>query len=405
MKKTTWVIHTVGACGLAAVLGSSTLVAQGPNPPGPGNPGGPLIGLTQQQMQQFQQGVQEFTQNENPQTGLGPVFNGVSCAQCHNAGALGGASPNLGISVVTRIGAMVNGQYSDLQNVGGPLIQARSLREILGPQYPIGREVVPPQAQFVSRRITTPVFGMGLIEAIPAATILSRSNVPQGGGIMGVANIVFNPDTGLAEVGRFGWKAQSPSIHAFAGDAYLNEMGITNPSFPAENLPQGQNIPPGGDPRPDDPESGDGAVEALSNFMRLSAFPAALPGTRNSEFGRRIFERIQCASCHVPSMRTGFSPIAAISNKDVPLYSDLLLHRMGAALADGIRQGQAQGDQWRTPPLWGLRLRPFLLHDGRATSIEEAVRAHGGEAARSRTQFEQLNHLEKIQIMEFLRRL
>lgn len=388
--------------GLLAATLPQELGAQGPPPP----VGGPLPGLTQQQMNRFNQGRNEFLQIENQGSGLGPVFNGVSCVQCHAAGAPGGASPAPnGVSVVTRIGAIVGGSYSDLEAFGGPLIQARSLREF-NPNYPIPREVVPVQAQFVSRRITTPIFGMGLIEEIPSTTILSRSGVNQGNGVMGVANMVVNPDTGLTELGRFGWKAQVSTAHAFSGDAYLNEMGITNPTFGTESAPQGGTIPPGADIVPDPEDEAGDAVGLLADFMRFTAPPNPLPPTVGSGSGARLFNQIQCTSCHVPRMTTGVSPVAALSQKQVNLYSDLLLHRMGAGLADGIRQGQAEGDQFRTPPLWGLRFRQnVLLHDGRANSIDLAIRLHGGEAQIIRDKYVGLTILERQQIVEFLSRL
>lgn len=298
---------------------------------------------------------------------------------------------------------MVNGQYSDLESVGGPLIQGRSLAEIL-PNYPVPPEFVPPQAQFVAHRITTPVFGMGLVETIPAETILARSGQPQPGGVMGFANMITNPDNGQVEVGRFGWKAQHSSAHAFAGDAYRNEMGITNPTFPTEVLPQGQPIPPGADQVPD-PEDNGGDVAALTDFMRFSAPPPPLPDTVDSIAGRAIFQQIACTSCHVQSMTTGFSPTPALSFKIVNLYSDLLLHHMGPADADGIQQGQATGDQFRTAPLWGLRFRPFLMHDGRARTLVAAIKAHGGEAAYSKARFTGLGATRQKQLLTFLSRL
>jgi CxxC motif-containing protein (DUF1111 family) len=373
--------------------------AQGPPPPG----GGPIQGLSQIELNRFNVGRNEFLQNENPQTGLGPVFNGNSCAQCHAAGGLGGASIGQGVSVVTRIGALVNGQYSDLAQFGGPLLQRRSLLEVI-PNYPVPGEVIPVQAQFVARRITTPVFGMGLIESIPPETILSRSSISQGGGIMGHANMVVNPETGQTEVGRFGWKAQVSTAHLFAGDAYLNEMGITNPSFPAEVRPQGNNIPPGADPIPD-PEVQNPPVDALTDFMRFSAPIQPLPPTERSQLGRKVFERIQCSTCHVPTMMTGNTPSPALRFKNVNLYSDLLLHDMGSGLADGIQQGDASGSQFRTAPLWGLRTRPILLHDGRATTIDRAIREHGGEAVRSRNLYQGLSRNDNLALIEFLSRL
>jgi CxxC motif-containing protein (DUF1111 family) len=375
-------------------------VAQGGPPP----VGGPLPGLTPAEAQRFNAGRNEFLQIENPQLGLGPVFNGVSCVQCHGAGAPGGASPNLGVSVVTRIGGTVNGQYSDLEDNGGALIQARSLREII-PNYPVPPEVVPQQATFVARRITTPVFGNGLMEAIPESQVLSRQDPADFNrdGISGRANMIFNPESNLMEVGRFGWKSQVSSVHIFAGDAYLNEMGITSPTFPNEVRPQGQNIPPGADNVPD-PEDPNGAqVNRLTDFMRFIAPPPPLPNT--PQVGRDAFNSIGCASCHTPSMTTGTNPVAALANKTVALYSDLLLHDMGPGLADNIRQGFATGTEFRTAPLWGIRFRPFLLHDGRATTIDQAIRLHGGEARNTVGRFTSLSRDTQQAIIDFVRSL
>ncbi len=371
--------------------------AQGPPPPPP--VGGPLPGLTATELQRFNAGRGAFLQGEQPQTGLGPVFNGTSCVQCHGAGGPGGASPNLGVSVVTRIGGMTNGLYSDLAAVGGALIQARSLREIF-PNYPVPREVVPTQATFISRRQTTPVFGAGLLEAIPAATIMSRQDPTDANrdGISGKVNVLRNPETGFTEIGRFGWKGQHSSLHVFAGDAYLNEMGITSPGFPSEVLPQGRSIPPGADTVAD-PEDNGTDVNRLTDFMKLMAAPPAGTG---SAVGRSLFTAIACTSCHTPAMVTGASPVAALANKQVNLYSDLLVHDMGPGLADGIRQGTATGVEWRTAPLWGLKFRRFYLHDGRATTLDAAVRLHGGEAAGSVSRYNALSATDRSALLNFL---
>lgn len=387
------------ALGLLSVS-SRKLDAQGPPPP----VGGPIQGLTQQEINRFNQGRNEFLQNENQQTGLGPVFNGVSCVQCHSAGAPGGATAAVPVSIVTRIGAIVSGNYSDLENMGGALLQVRSLREVI-PNFPVFPEVIPAGAQFVSRRQTTPVFGMGLMEAIPSETILSRSGVNQGDGIMGVANMVLNPESGQMEVGRFGWKSQVSTIHLFAGDAYRNEMGITNPTFPTEVLPQGNPLPPGADPIADPEDPNGVSVNELTDFMRFIAPPVPLPPTVGSQAGQIVFDQIRCGACHVPAMTTGQAPSPALSFRPVNLYSDLLLHDMGDGLADGVRQGQASGSQWRTAPLWGLRFRTFYLHDGRSRSIDEAIRLHGGEASKVVERYRQLSRTQRNQLLEFLSRL
>jgi CxxC motif-containing protein (DUF1111 family) len=166
-------------------------------------------------------------------------------------------------------------------------------------------------------------------------------------------------------------------LHQFAGDAYLNEMGITNPSFPHENLPQGQPMPPGCDTVADPEDDGSG-VTAFTNFMRFLAPAPRRPVTAQVQRGEQVFSEIRCASCHVPTMMTGPNPVAALSNKPVNLFSDLLLHDVGTG--DGIEQGQAKGDDFRTAPLWGLSRRGRFMHDGRSKSFEEAILRHGVEA-------------------------
>ncbi len=366
--------------------------------------GSALPGLTDDQKALFKDGLQKFSSVESQEDGLGPVFNGTTCAECHKAGAIGGAGVDLTISRVTRIGGMKNRVYTDLAEFGGPVLQARSLREF-DTSCPINGEVVPSQANFVSLRITTPLFGAGLIEAIPAETILSRTKQADADGVLGVANVQINPETGKREVGRFGWKAQHSSLHRFSGDAYLNEMGITSSLFPDENLPQGRPIPPEWQTTPDFDDN-DKDVDSFANFMRLLAPPGRLlPLTPQVQDGERIFNQIRCSACHVPSMQTGANPIAALSKQTVPLYSDLLVHRMGRNLADGIQQGLAQGHQFRTAPLWGISRRRFFLHDGRANNLEEAILNHGGEANASRDRFARLHERDKAALRAFLNSL
>jgi CxxC motif-containing protein (DUF1111 family) len=354
----------------------------------------------------FREGTEDFTERETLATGLGPVFNARSCAECHAQGGIGGSSANLTVSRVTRIGTITDGEFDPLTELGGMLLQARSVRE-LNPSLPISGEVVPPQATLVSHRMTTPLFGLGLVEAIPDSEILRRVGGVPGNpdGIAGVANWVTNPETGGKELGRFGWKAHVSTIHVFAGDAYLNEMGITNPTFPDENLPQGKPIPPGADLIPGLEDDGTG-VNKLTSFMRYLAPPARKAATTASRGGELIFNRIGCASCHTPSMNTGPSnPVLALRNRRVELWSDLLLHDMGPALSDGMVMGSATGRQWRTTPLWGLSNRRFYLHDGRANTLEAAIAAHGGEGTGSAQRAAALNATDKNALLAFLRTL
>lgn len=383
----------------AAVLWNAYPASSQPPPPPPGL-GVPLFGLTGDQLQSFDDGRDDFLQPETPQTGLGPVFNARSCVECHGAGAPGGAGVNVGVARVTRIGAIVNGSYSDLEIVGGALLQRRSLREIF-PNYPVPGEIIPPEAQFVSNRFTTPLFGAGLIEAIPGGSIMILADPDDRNhdGISGRVNMVLNPETGLQEVGRFGWKCQVSSLHVFTGDAYLNEMGITSAVFQQENRPQGHNIPPGAD-QVADPEADALEVENLTNFMKFMAPP---PRSNQINFrGLRAFLDIRCQSCHVQQQKTGANSIAALANQTITPYSDFLLHDMGPGLADGVRQGQANGAEWRTAPLWGLRFRRFFLHDGRTQNIDQAIRLHGGEAQAIRDRYVALPQIDRDALVNFV---
>lgn len=396
--------------GASLLLPMSILLsgAQNGGPPPPRQTttvlGQALPGLTDTQEAAFKEGLSAFSNTETRADGLGPIFNGTTCAECHKAGAIGGAGIDLTTSRVSRIGGVRNGKYSDLPELGGPVMQARSLREF-DTSCPVNGEVPPPQADYVSHRITTPLFGAGLIEAIPDAAILARVGQPDPDGVRGVANIVFNPETGRNEVGRFGWKAQHSSLHLFAGDAYLNEMGVTSASFPTDNLPQGRPIPPGWGPTAS-PEDTDGDVAEFTAFMQFLAPPnRRLPVSPLAQYGEQVFNGIRCNACHVSQMQTGPNGVAALSRQNVPLFSDLLLHQMGRGLADNIQQGQAKGDQFRTAPLWGLSRRQFLLHDGRAQTIPDAIAAHDGEAANARNRFLRLQGQDRDALLAFLNSL
>jgi CxxC motif-containing protein (DUF1111 family) len=357
----------------------------------------PLPDLTPQETAHFMAGLEDFLEVETVEDGLGPVFNGKSCAECHAVPSVGGSEPNVGVARETRIGRLFNKVFDPLDgsvsvNRGGGLLQQRAINL---PGCHLKGEVVPPEATFVSLRISTPLFGAGLIEAILDATILAN----QSNG--GRPNYVFNPDTGGTELGRFGWKAQVATLHQFAGDAYLNEMGITNPSFPHENLPQGEPIPSGCDTVAD-PENDGSGVTAFTNFMRFLAPAPRRPVTVQVQLGEQVFSQIGCASCHVPTMTTGPNSVAALSNQRVNLFSDLLLHAMGAGLADGIEQGRAKGDEFRTAPLWGLSRRDRFMHDGGSNTIEKAILRHGGEAQNARDRFGGLSPADHDALLAFL---
>jgi CxxC motif-containing protein (DUF1111 family) len=297
----------------------------------------------------------------------------------------------------------VNGVFDPLESQGGSLLQARAID-------PAVQEVIPRQANVVARRLTTPLFGAGLIDAITDSEIVLGTLRAKPAGITGKVAVVTDVVSGKKRIGRFGWKAQQATLLAFSGDAYLNEMGITNRFFPIENAPNGNRALLARFDRVADLEDtvdaadGKADVDRLADFMRLLAPPAQLAVTGNAVAGERLFATMDCASCHTPSMRTGRHEIAALSEKTVGLFSDLLLHDMGA-LGDGIAQGAAGVREMRTAPLWGLRSRPVYLHDGRASTVDAAIRAHEGEAAGSRGKYNASSAADRAALLAFLNTL
>jgi CxxC motif-containing protein (DUF1111 family) len=274
-------------------------------------------------------------------------------------------------------------------------------------------------------RIPTPLYGAGLIENIPEATIYANmaanSQLKQTLGIAGHPNLSGNDGT----IMRFGWKAQNKSTEAFAGEAYNVEMGVTNELFPTERA-----LPPATcmmNPTPEDstnyPASGAGIlsdVVAFANFMRFLAPPApsseGIPGNPPAQSvanGQAVFNQVHCTMCHTPSMQTGASSFTpALSNQSAPLYSDLLVHHMGAGLADNISQGSAGPDEFRTAPLWGVGQRLFFLHDGRATptngGLLTAIQEHAGNGSEANgviNLFQHLSNQQKQDLLNFLRSL
>ncbi|HTJ79535.1 MAG TPA: di-heme oxidoredictase family protein [Rariglobus sp.] len=369
------------------------------NAPAPGQTGGPLAGLTSAQVSAFRDGLSVFRQIEIIDSGLGPIFNDVSCIACHNAPAIGGASRR----IVTRFGLTTGDHFDPLTERGGSLLQARAID-------PAFREIIPPEANTVARRVTTPLFGAGLIDAIPDATLIAAAAAQTTDGVHGRVSLVNDVTTGSQRVGRFGWKAQQATLLAFAADAYVNEMGITNRFFPEENAPNGNTALLARADQIQDPEdqvdatSGKGDVDRVADFMRLLAAPVRKPANATILAGERTFTSINCTACHTPALTTGVSPVAALANKNVPLYSDLLLHDMGT-LGDGITQGTAGPRDMRTAPLWGLGLRQVYLHDGRTSSLDAAIKAHDGEATAARTRYTQLPDAQQKQLLAFLQSL
>jgi CxxC motif-containing protein (DUF1111 family) len=358
--------------------------------------GEPLAGLTPDQQAQFAAGKRVFQRVFTPEDGLGPLFNANSCAECHEKPATGGVGDEIEVQA-TRFSA--TNMCDALFPQGGPVIQqhATPLLQAKGIQM----QQTPPGAQ-LARRSTPPLFGLGLVDAIPDETVTAREgpNDPKPPGILGHANRSID-----GRVGRFSRKAGVPTLLEFTARAFPNEMGITRPLSPVEGTVGGAPMPPDTDPAPD-PEIGMDDIQKALTFVRFLAPPPPLHLTNFNDRvlagrGRRVFQELDCAACHVPEMRTGRNPIQALDRKRIALYSDLLVHDMGADLSD-ICMGQAQASEFRTELLMGLRFRDQFLHDGSAQSVSEAIERHGGEAQSSRDRFKALTDYDKSALLIFL---
>ena len=371
-----------------------------PQPAPTGNLGEPVRGLTAAQLAAWVEARAEFNEEKDAAGGLGPVFNDVSCLRCHSVPVAGGSNPR----AVTLFGGSTNGVFTPMTALGGLVLQDHALGFEQGmPQFQ--RELVPAQATIVTRRRTTSLFGLGFVDATPDATFIAlaaeqaKSNPATAGRVALVPNFV----AGTRTVGKFGWKAQVPSLFQFAGDAFLNEMGITSPEFPNENCANGNCNDLARNPAPGLNDTGDG-VRQLTDFMLMLGAPSRGLITPDATAGEQVFQQLGCHQCHVPSLTTGSHPIAALSNKIYSPYSDFLLHDMGA-LGDGIVQGEASGREFRTAPLWALRTQRTFLHDGRANNINDAITAHDGQARTSREAYQQLDAEARARLMAFLNSL
>lgn len=363
----------------------------------PPNPSGAALpGLPTAEAKLFKSGREHFLQVQDTFHGLGPAYNGTSCAGCHNQPTIGG----IGNVAVLRAGVVQDGHYESPS--GGDLVHLFSIGDHACQPH------IPASANNLARRIPTPLYGAGLIEAIPDSVIRTWEdpNDQNGDGIRGRAAMVMDPATHALRVGRFGWKAQQATLLAFSAEAFRNEMGITNDLFPnevgtglsAEQLAACDTV---ADPEDKpNPESHLRGIDQFTNFMRFLAPVTALPQTADAHRGSEIFSSIGCAACHVPTLLTGPSDIPALDHKQVNAYSDFLLHDVGTG--DGVEQGAAKGNEFRTSPLWGLRFRKQLMHDGSALSPAEAIRQHHNEGDRSRQGFERMDSSEKQALLDFL---
>ena len=363
-------------------------------------PGEPLPGVTPAEFEEFRLGLDDFLEVESAEEGLGPAFNGTSCAACHNVPAIGGA----GTIAEVRAGRRdASGRFHTLDASGETLFHLFSI-----PTHGC-QAIVPPEANVFARRVPIPLFGAGLVEAIPDDAIVALEDPfdRDRDGVSGRAARIEDAATGERRIGRFGWKGQHATLLTFGADAYRNEMGITNDVFSAEvaygvTAERMRACDPIADPEDiADPRTRRRGIDNFASFMKFLG-PVAREGSSElTRAGEQVFAAIGCATCHRPVLTTGPSSNPLFDRKPVALFSDLLLHDVGTG--DGIVQGPAEADEIRTPALWGLRLRRPLLHDGSAATAEDAVRRHAGEAGLARRGFEQLSDADRTALLAFLR--
>ena len=414
----------------------------------------PAPELTNEQRRTFEVGDSFFTQNwvsapasTEARDGLGPTFNAQACSSCHLLDGRGAPPDPAGEEV--RLGLLIRLSVPGVHPVtGSPLpdpvyggqLQDRSVLdvpaegtlvvhydivvgeygdgtayELKSPTYEIDDLAFGPLAEdiLMSPRLAPQVIGMGLLEAIPAQSILAAADPDDadGDGISGRANTVWDARAEAPALGRFGWKANVATVEQQAAGAFHGDIGITSALHPDQNCPAAQTecaaAPDGGSP-----ELTDSRLAAVDSYTRTLAVPAMRGhDTADVLAGARLFDSFGCTSCHTETHRTGSSDIAALADQVIHPYTDLLLHDMGPGLADGRGDFEATGSEWRTPPLWGLGLiddingHRFLLHDGRARTIEEAILWHGGEAEAAREAFRLASPEERALLLAFLEAL
>lgn len=408
--------------------------------------------LTPDELRKFAFGNRIFTTNwvtapasVKSLDGLGPVFNRNSCAGCHFKDGRGRPPHNSKeemTSMLVRLSIpgedenggpnphpAYGGQFNPhgINGVKGEGKVKISYQEIVGsfgdgsnyklrkPTYTFTQLNYGKMGDdlMISPRVAPVVFGLGLLEAIPEATILANADPEDKNkdGISGRANYAYNVTTKKKELGRFGWKANQPTLDQQDSGAALGDIGITTSIFPEQNCTDAQKeckkAPTGGDP-----EMTDFQRERLDFYMHTIAVPARRDiENEDALHGEKLFAQIGCSGCHTPKVKTGKHPIKNLENQEIMPYTDMLLHDMGEGLADNRPDFLATGKEWRTPPLWGIGLVKIVnqhtnfLHDGRARNLEEAILWHGGEAQKAQENYKNLPKKDRRSLIEFLESL
>ena len=400
-------IRFLAACWALGALGLACGAPEaGPRHVDNDLPNQPLAGLSPRWQERFFAGDEGFDQVFRGVDGLGPVYIRASCAQCH-------ANDSRGPGLVTKMVVVQSDGSTPLWpsdahifphgNTVRPQVAGMGTQPVLAPKQAPGLKL--------TQRLGPAVFGRGALEAVRDDAIEAQS-VAQAGrddGIHGRVNWVTrgseaNPEAefhahtpGERLIGRFGLKARLPDVDDFVADAYQNDMGITSPLRPLE-LPN-----PDGWQNDGTPDIDANVVNRVSDYVRLLALPKRGAPCPKAV---RLFAQARCAVCHVPALPTRADyPIEVLAGGEAPLYSDLLIHDMGADLADGLPEGEASGRDWRTAPLLGVRHLNRLLHDGRAATVRDAILAHAGEAEDSKQRFLQLTEAEQTRLVTFVESL
>lgn len=439
---------SLAGLALSVIVNSGTVAAQ--HDPGPrvgdAGVGGPLPGLSQDLQSFFDDARVDFMEVDSVSgtisgeegAGLGPTFNGTGCAQCHAHPAVGGSSPMINPQVALANLDGATNTVPSFITADGPVREARFIRNpdgsldggvhglytITGRTDAEGCTLQQPDfaRQLANRnvifRIPTPTFGLGLVEATPDSTLQANlaANrwIKSQLGIGGALNTSGNDGT----VTRFGWKAQNKSLMIFAGEAYNVEQGVSNEAFGNERAAVAgcvYNGSPEDATKMSDNGSPTGTAAALSSdlvnfagFMRLTAPPTPAAMSSSAKNGASLFSSVGCALCHTTTLTTGMSKFAGMSNLTYHPFSDFALHHMGSRLSDGINQGAAGPDQFRTAPLWGVGQRLFFLHDGRTSDLLQTIQAHSSSGSEANNVIRRFNSLSRSQmqdVLNFLRSL
>jgi CxxC motif-containing protein (DUF1111 family) len=352
---------------------------------------------------QFELDQKVFGEEEGISDGLGPVYNAQSCNACHQNPVIGG------ISQITELRAGHFDGNRFIEQIGGSLINDRAID-------PSIQERVLSSSEVRTFRTSLNTLGDGFVECIDGRTLVAIANGQPNSMRGQIMQVPVLEAPGAVQIGRFGWKNQHASLVSFSADAYLNEMGITSPLQPHENTSNGRSVD--NFDQVNDPEDDGEDVEAFARFMRATKAPpqdSVLAATPDAQMGSNLFNQIGCAICHVRSIGTAppgtvinggqFTVPAALGNKMIHPFSDFLLHDVGTG--DGIVQngGQSTRNKLRTPPLWGLRTRARLMHDGESLTRNDAILRHDGEAGPVINRYRTLSFSQKNQLITFLNSL